>query len=140
MIIHIRRSKSDQAGNGRGVAIPYARGRHCPVFTLKNWLKASQIYSGAVFRPITKHGHMQESSLSSQAVVLVVKKRAQAIRLDPTKYSSHSLRSGLVTSAAQAGVSAHKILRQSGHKSLEMIGRYIRDANIFVDNAAGAVL
>ncbi|MFH2140169.1 MAG: site-specific integrase [Pseudomonadota bacterium] len=140
MIVHIRRSKSDQTGHGRKIAIPYARGKCCPVFALKEWLAASQISSGAIFRPVTKHGLIQECALSPDAVAHVVKQRALAAGLDPSNYSGHSLRSGLVTSAAQAGVSANKILQQTGHRSLDMMTRYIRDANIFVDNAAGAVL
>lgn len=137
MIVHIRRSKTDQAGEGRKVAIPYARGKHCPVLALKHWLEAANISSGFVFRAVTKHGHIGEAALSPETVAVIVKKRAQAIGLDPAKFSGHSLRSGLVTSAAQAGVSPHKIQQQTGHKSLEMLSRYIRDANIFVDNAAG---
>ncbi len=139
LVIHIRRSKTDQTGEGRKVAIPYARGRHCPVLALKHWLSTAEISDGPIFRPITRHGHVQQSALSTEAVALIVKKRAQAIGLDPSQFSGHSLRAGLATSAAQAGVSAHKIQQQTGHKSIEMLSRYIRDANIFVDNA-GSIL
>ena len=139
LVIHIRRSKTDQTGEGRKVAIPYARGRHCPVLALKHWLSTAGISDGPIFRAITRHGHVQPSALSTEAVALIVKKRAQAIGLDPSQFSGHSLRAGLATSAAQAGVSAHKIQQQTGHKSIEMLSRYIRDANIFVDNA-GSIL
>ena len=139
LVIHIRRSKTDQTGEGRKVAIPYARGRHCPVLALRHWLSTAGISDGPIFRAITRHGHVQPSALSTEAVALIVKKRAQAIGLDPSQFSGHSLRAGLATSAAQAGVSAHKIQQQTGHKSIEMLSRYIRDANIFVDNA-GSIL
>jgi integrase len=140
MVIHIRHSKTDQCSEGRKVAIPFARGRHCPVISLKQWLAAANITSGFLFRAVTKHGHIGESALSPEAVAIVVKKRAHAIGLDPTKFSGHSLRAGLVTSAVQAGVSSWKLKAQTGHKSDAILSRYVRDANIFIDNAAGAVL
>ncbi len=83
---------------------------------------------------------ISDVALTPQAVALGVKERAHAGGLDPAKYAGHSLRSGLVTSAARLGVSSWKIRAQTGHKSDAMLARYIRDANIFVDNAAGAVL
>lgn len=140
LVVNIRRSKTDQEGQGRKVAIPYARGATCPVQSLKAWLSISEIDDGPVFRPITRHGRVTPVALSTQAVAVVVKQRAEAIGLDPLKYSGHSLRAGLVTSAAQAGVSSWKIRQQTGHKSDAMLQRYIRDSLIFVDNAAGAIL
>ena len=140
LVLNIRRSKTDQEGQGRKVAIPYARGATCPVQSLKAWLSVSGITEGPIFRPVTRHGTIMLAALSTQAVAVIVKKRATAIGLDPSKYSGHSLRAGLVTSAAQAGVSSWKIRQQTGHKSDSMLQRYIRDSQIFTDNAAGAVL
>lgn len=140
MVITLRFSKTDQEGRGRKVAIPYARGAVCPVLALQQWLEVANITEGPVFRAVNRHGTISDSALTPQAVALVVKERAQAVGLDPGKYAGHSLRSGLVTSAAQLGVSSWKIRQQTGHKSEAMLARYIRDANIFVDNAAGAVL
>lgn len=140
MVVHIRRSKTDQTGEGRKIGIPYARGRHCPVISLKQWLAAANITSGFLFRPVTKHGHIGEAALSREAVAIIVKKRAQAIGLDAAKYSGHSLRAGLVTSAANAGVSSWKLKAQTGHRSDAMLARYIRGGQLFLDNAAGAVL
>ena len=48
----------------------------------------------------------------------------------------HSLRSGLATSAAIAGASERSIQQQTGHKSLMVLRRYIRDASLFRENAA----
>jgi len=140
LVILLRRSKTDQAGEGRKVAIPYARGTVCPVHALQDWLDLSGITTGLIFRGITRHGKISEQGLAPQSVALVVKERAAATGLDAAKYSGHSLRAGLVTSAAQAGVSSWKIRQQTGHKSEAMLLRYIRDANIFTDNAAGGVL
>lgn len=140
LTIHLRFSKTDQEGRGRKVAIPYARGAVCPVLALQHWLEASRITDGPIFRGVNRHGLISESALSAQAVALVVKERARVAGLNPAKYAGHSLRAGLVTSAAQLGVSSWKIRAQTGHKSDAMLARYIRDANIFVDNAVGAVL
>lgn len=140
LIVHLRRSKTDQDGRGRKVAIPFARGAVCPVLALHEWLDASGITDGPIFRPVNRHGVIADVALSAQAVALVVKERAKAVGLDPERYAGHSLRAGLVTSAAQLGVSSWKIRQQTGHASDSMLSRYIREANIFVDNAAGAVL
>lgn len=140
LVINLTRSKTDQESRGRKIAIPYARGSVCAVHALQEWLEASGITIGLIFRGVTRHGLISDVGLTAQSVALVVKERAQAVGLDPSKYAGHSLRAGLVTSAAQLGVSSWKIREQTGHKSDAMLARYIRNANIFVDNAAGAVL
>lgn len=140
LIVQLRFSKTDQQGYGRKVAIPYARGSVCPVLAYQHWLEISKITEGPIFRGVNRHGVISDVALTPQAVALVVKERAYAVGLDPANYAGHSLRSGLVTSAAKLGVSSWKIREQTGHKSDAMLTRYIRDANIFVDNAAGAVL
>ncbi len=140
LLVHLTRSKTDQEGLGRRIAIPYARGPVCAVHALQAWLEMSGINTGLIFRGVTRHGKISERGITSQSVALVVKERAQAAGLDASKYSGHSLRAGLVTSAAQIGVSSWKIRQQTGHKSDSMLARYVRDANVFVDNAAGAVL
>lgn len=140
LIIQLRFSKTDQEGRGRKVAIPFGRGVVCPVLALQEWLAVSGISEGAVFRGVNRQSVISASALTSQVVALVVKERAIAVGLDPDRYAGHSLRAGLVTSAAKLGVSSWKIRQQTGHKSDAMLARYIRDANIFIDNAAGAVL
>jgi site-specific recombinase XerD len=140
ILIYLRRSKTDQVGQGRKIAIPYARGAVCPVIVLREWLQHSGITEGPIFRSINRHGLIGERMITPQSIALVIKERAKAAGLDSTNYSGHSLRAGLVTSAAQAGISSWKIRQQTGHKSDAMLHRYIRDANIFVDNAAGGVL
>ncbi len=140
LIVHLRRSKTDQDGRGRKIAIPFARGAVCPVLALHEWLDVGGITEGPIFRPVNRHGVIANAALSAQTVALVVKERAKAVGLDPERYAGHSLRAGLVTSAAQLGVSSWKIRQQTGHASDAMLSRYIREANIFVDNAAGAVL
>ena len=126
-IITVRRSKTDQTGEGRKIGIPLGRTRHCPVNALETWISRSGIRQGAVYQPISRHGRPGEVRLSGEAVSLILKERMVASRLAATGYSGHSLRAGLATSAAQAGVSAVKIKAQTGHASDAMLSRYIRD-------------
>jgi integrase len=73
-------------------------------------------------------------------VSVMVKEPVAAIGIDPARYSGHSLRAGFCTSAAQAGVSSWKIRQQTGHTSDAMLSRYIRNAELFVENAVAAPL
>lgn len=140
LVIHLRRSKTDQEGQGRKIGIPYARGRWCPVECLKSWLREAEIECGPVFRSVTRHDHVCAKRLSAEAVNGVIKACLKAIGFDPDEYSGHSLRAGLATSAAKAGVATWKIRQQTGHASDAMLERYIRDGELFTDNAAGALL
>lgn len=140
IILHLRRSKTDQTGQGRKIAIPFGRTRWCPVRHLTDWLAHAGIEQGALFRRINRHGHIASGRLSGEAVSIIIKKRVEAAGFDPEAFSGHSLRAGLATSAAMAGASVWKIRQQTGHASDAMLNRYIRDGDMFADNAAGAVL
>jgi integrase len=140
IVVHLRRSKTDQEGAGRKVGVPHGRTRWCPVAAIGDWLKYASIEYGPVFRPLDRHGNLSNTRLSGEAVGMVVKARVVAIGHDPGDYSGHSLRAGLATSAAAAGVSSWKIRAQTGHASDAMLARYIRDGELFVGNAAGALL
>lgn len=140
VVLHLRRSKTDQEGYGQKVGIPNGRTRWCPVAALDAWLSTSRIDEGAVFRPVDRHGRMHPDRLSGEAVSLVIKERLTVAGIDPTSYSGHSLRAGLATSAAQAGVPIWRIKAQTRHASDAMLARYIRTGELFTDNAAGALL
>jgi len=140
VVITIGRSKTDQTAKGRKIGVPYARGRHCPVASLDDWLALAKITAGPVFHPVDRHGRIAPSRLSGEAVSLVVKERLAAIGIDPTDYSGHSLRAGFATSAVQAGASSWKVRQMTGHASDAMLARYVRDGELFIDNAAGAML
>jgi integrase len=140
IILHLRRSKADQDGEGRKIGIPFGRTRWCPVNALDSWLAVSGILEGAVFRPVDRHGRLHAARLSGEAVSLIVRERVAAVGLDPTRYSGHSLRAGLATSAAQAGVPTWRIRTQTRHASEAMLAQYIRVGELFTDNAAGALL
>jgi integrase len=139
--VTIRRSKTDQEGQGRKVGIPYGMTPEtCPVRALRAYLEASGITEGAIFRAVSRHGKLASVRLSDRAVALVVKRYAHRVGLDPRQFAGHSLRAGLATSAAKAGKSERAIMAQTGHRSVEMVRRYIRDASLFSDNAAAGLL
>lgn len=140
IVLHLHRSKTDQLGQGRKIAIPHGRTRWCPVHHLTDWLAHARIEQGPIFRSIDRHGHISQARLSNEAASTIIKKRVAAAGFNSANYSGHSLRAGLATSAAMAGASAWKIRQQTGHASDAMLNRYIRDGDMFNKNAAGAVL
>jgi integrase len=108
----------------------------CPVRVLQAWLEQGGITSGPLFRSINRHGKAQPGRLSGIDVARVVKKLAQRAGLDAAKYAGHSLRAGHATAAAIAGASERSIMNQTGHRSVQMVRRYIRDGNLFRENSA----
>jgi integrase len=138
--ITIRRSKTDQNGKGRKLGIPYGRSDCCPVYALKQWQSLTLDTEGPVFRPVDRHHRISKTRLSGGAVSDVIRKRLEAVGIDPSHYSGHSLRSGFATSAAMAGVSSWSIRKQTGHASDATLARYIRDGELFLNNAAAALL
>lgn len=182
--ITLRRSKTDQEGQGRKVGLPYgSRLETCPVRALRAWLDVSNYgytprhydhsshhyrkndtgnradcgeiggnqdreqtdlppapdAAKAIFRGINRHGHLSHKPLSGNAVAEIVNRYVGATGLDPARFAGHSLRAGLATSAAKAGVSERAIMQQTGHKSEAMVRRYIRDGSLYRENAAAAV-
>jgi integrase len=140
LVIHLRRSKTDQEGASRKIGVPFGRTRFCPVTALGLWRERSGFAEGPLFRPVDRNGRIAAARLSSEAISVIVKARVAAAGYDPARYSGHSLRAGLATSAAQAGVAPWRIRQQTGHASDAMLARYVRDGELFVDNAAGALL
>lgn len=140
MIITLRRSKTDQDGIGRKVGIPFGRKRWCPVQTLGEWMNAIDCTDGPIFRPVHKGGYVGAARLSGDAVSKIVKARIAGIGHDPDKFSGHSMRAGLVTSASRIGISGFAIRRQTGHASDLTMSRYVRDGELFSDNAVSRLL
>jgi integrase len=137
LIIHIRRSKTDQEGEGRKVGIPQGVDQlTCPVHALERWLAAAGIQSSAVFRVMNRHGQVLPSRLSGEGVAIVVKRSVEKLGYDPIQFSGHSLRAGLATSAAAAGKGERAIMNQTGHRNVTTVRRYIRDGNLFRENAS----
>jgi integrase len=138
LTVTLRRSKTDQTGAGRKIGVPYGSNPEtCPVRTLQLWIEQVAITGGLLFRSITRHGQIRSGGLSGGDVARVVKKLAERAGLDPAKYAGHSLRAGHATSAAIAGASERSIMNQTGHRSVQMVRRYIRDGSLFRENSAG---
>lgn len=138
LTVTLRRSKTDQDGAGRKIGIPYgANPETCPVRVIQTWIEQGAVIDGPLFRSITRHGRIQPGRLSGIDVARVVKKLALRAGLDAAKYAGHSLRAGHATSAAIAGASERSIMNQTGHRSVQMVRRYIRDGSLFRENSAG---
>lgn len=138
LTVTLRRSKTDQDGVGRKVGIPYGSNPEtCPVRTVQAWLEGAGITAGPLFRSINRHGQVRLGRLSGIDVARVVKKLAKRANLDPAKFAGHSLRAGHATAAAIAGASERSIMKQTGHRSVQMVRRYIRDGSLFRENSAG---
>ena len=122
--IFVKRSKTDQSGEGMTKGIPYfSNSNYCPVVSLKNWIEEGEIKSGKVF------------NMSDKNVALTIKKYTEMAGLDKNKYSGHSLRSGFATSTAELGAEERSIMAMTGHKTTQMVRRYIKEANLFKNNA-----
>ena len=133
--INLKRSKTDQFGEGLVKGLPYFENtQYCPVISLKNWIGISKISSGPLFRRLSKGSKLLESRLTDQTVALLIKKYLKLADIDSKNYSGHSLRSGFATSAAEAGVEERNIMSMTGHKSPEMVRRYIKEGNLFKNN------
>jgi len=138
--INLRRSKTDQFGEGFTKALPYFdNSKYCPVVSLKKWMEISKIGSGPVFRRFSKGSKLSENRLTDQTVALLIKQYLQLTGIDSKNYSGHSLRSGFATSAAESGVEERNIMAMTGHKSTEMVRRYIKEANLFKNNALNKI-
>ena len=138
--INIKRSKTDQFGEGFTKALPYFdSSKYCPVVSLKNWLDISKITSGPVFRRFVKGSKLSENRLTDQTVAILINQYLNLAGIDSKHYSGHSLRSGFATSAAESGAEERNIMAMTGHKSTEMVRRYIKEANLFKNNALNKI-
>jgi site-specific recombinase XerD len=136
LTVLIRRSKADQEGEGRKLGIPYGSDpKTCPLRAYRRWIEAAGITEGPVFLGF-RNQKMDTRAITPQVVALVVKRAARRVGLDATALAGHSLRSGLCTTAARNGATERAIMKQTGHRSVQMVRRYIREAELFSDNAA----
>ena len=133
--ITLRRSKTDQFGEGLLKGLPYFNNaKYCPVRSIQKWLNITKINSGPLFRRFSKGLKLLENRLSDQTVALLIKEYLNLAGVDSKNYSGHSLRSGFATSAAESGAEERSIMAMTGHKSTEMVRRYIKEANLFKNN------
>lgn len=141
VVLTIQQSKTDPFGEGQKIAIPYAPQKDlCPVVALADWLKAANIKSGYVFRAFWRGSQKVKSGkMTDKTVALIVKHYAESAGLDPALYSGHSLRRGFATAAARAEVDTFGIMRQTRHKSILMVNKYIAEGNAFKQNALNKI-
>tara|TARA_B110001452_G_scaffold58517_1_gene45414 strand:+ start:412 stop:1368 length:957 start_codon:yes stop_codon:yes gene_type:complete len=138
--INLKKSKTDQFGEGSIKALPYFdSAQYCPVISLQKWIEISKISSGPLFRRFSKGSNLSKNRLTDQTVALLIKEYLDLAGIDSKNYSGHSLRSGFATSAAESGAEERSIMAMTGHKSTEMVRRYIKEANLFKNNALSKI-
>ena len=142
VVVRLRSSKTDPRGTGREVALPYSQTSDCPVHALQAWLRISKSSPSEplpLFRRIDRYDHLHDAALCGASVGWILQQRMRAIGMDPQGFSAHSLRSGFVTSAAEAGTPTWAIQRQTGHRTEQMVHRYIRGIGLFERNASASL-
>ena len=138
--ITIKRSKTDQFGEGMTKGLPcFANETYCPVSHLKKWIEISNIKDGAIFRRFVKGSSLTSSRLTDQSVVLLIKRYLELAGIENKNYSGHSLRSGFATVSAESGADERSIMAMTGHKTTQMVRRYIKEANLFKNNALNKI-
>ena len=138
-VVKLKRSKTDQQGEGREVAIPYGSNPStCPVRALQDWVNVGKLQEGPIFIPINRHGQKSAEAMTSHAVAVIIKKYAFNKEM-AAEVSGHSLRAGFATTAALAGVQEYAIMKQTGHKRSDTLKKYIRARDLWKDNAAAKV-
>jgi site-specific recombinase XerD len=141
LIVRLRRSKTDQLGQGRVVGIHYGKRKEtCPVRAYEAWLKVRGEWRGPLFTRINKAGEVLRDGLSGESILDIVKRCLERIGVDSASYGAHSLRSGMITAAAESGADASAIMGRSGHRSLSTVISYIRPAQVFSQNPLANVL
>ena len=138
--ITVRRSKTDQFGEGMIKGLPFfSNEKYCPVTNLKNWLILSKIKTGPIFRRFAKGSILTRHRLTDQSVVLIIKDCLKLAGIENQNFSGHSLRSGFATVAAESGADERSIMAMTGHKTTQMVRRYIKEANLFKNNALNKI-
>jgi integrase len=140
VVIDLRVSKTDQEGTGRKVGIPFGKdARTCPVLALQAWLTAAKITEGPVFRRVDRNGILSSRGLHKDSIGKLLKRAAARASMNVAPLGGHSLRAGCVTQAAMNGVREFVIMKQTGHKTEKTLRRYIRNGELFRENAAAAI-
>ena len=134
--ITVKKSKTDQFGEGMIKGLPYFDNQiYCPVVNLEKWISLSRINKGPIFRRFNKGSVLTDNRLTDQSVVLLIKGYLKKAGIQSENFAGHSLRSGFATVAAQSGADERSIMTMTGHKTTQMVRRYIKEANLFKNNA-----
>jgi len=138
--ILIKKSKTDQYGEGMLKGLPYFSNQsYCPVVHLRKWLEITKIKNGPIFRRFSRGSLLSNNRLTDQSVVLLIKNYLTLAGIENSNYSGHSLRSGFATVSAESGADERSIMAMTGHKTTQMVRRYIKEANLFKNNALNKV-
>ena len=138
--ITVKKSKTDQFGEGMIKGIPhFENSLYCPVTSLKRWINFAKIKKGPIFVKFSKGPKITKQRLTDQSVALIIKEYLLKAGIDNKNYSGHSLRSGFATSAAESGAEERSIMAMTGHKSSDMVRRYIKEASLFKNNALNKI-
>lgn len=135
--VSLRKSKTDQEGEGFKKWLPF--GSHpdtCPIRAVEDWVEVAGITVGPLFRPVDRHGNVGEGRLTGHSVARIIKRAVAGIGKDPADYGGHSLRAGFATQSAANGASERAIMKQTGHRSVAVLRRYIREGAVHRGNAA----
>jgi integrase len=135
----IRRSKTDQDGEGVLVGLPY--GSHpatCPVRAWRAWLTRSGLTEGPAFRAVDRHGRLGPGRLSDRAVADMIKRRAAAAGLSG-RFGGHSLRAGFATESYARGVPELAVMRHGRWRSAAVMRGYVEEGALWIDNAAARI-
>ena len=136
VLVSVRRSKTDQEGQGATLAIAYGdRPEFCAVRALRTWLEHAEIRSGPIFRRIRAGDRLTADRLTDRSVALIVKRHAEPVGLDPELFAGHSLRSGGITAAVREGHDERELARLSRHRNMDVLRGYIRRESAFEDAA-----
>jgi integrase len=140
VVVTVRKSKTDQEGAGREVGLPFGASQDtCPVRALRQWLDRARIREGPVFRAVQRYGYVSRRGLHRDSIGKLLKRAAGRAGLKAEELGGHSLRAGCVTQAAMNGVREFIIMKQTGHKTISTLRRYIRSGEIFRENAAAGL-
>jgi integrase len=140
VVVSVRKSKTDQDGAGREVGLPFGTSQEtCPVRSFRQWLDKAGITEGPVFRSVGRYGHVPRRGLHKNSIGKLHKRAAGRAGLKVEELGGHSLRAGCVTQAAMNGVREFVIMKQTGHKTVTTLRRYIRSGEIFRENAAAGL-
>jgi integrase len=131
--ITLRRSKTDQLGKGRVLVIPRAkRAVVCVVRALHEWMKERGDWPGALFCDVTigSDSPLENTRMADHIIYWALREAARKSGLDHKSFGAHSLRAGAATCAAEAGANVFEIMELTGHKSADMLARYVRPATV----------
>lgn len=152
--VMVRRTKTDQAAEGRKVAVPYGSdATTCPVRLTRAWLALLAdrgITSGPLLRRMDKNGRIAGEAgfgrgisgrvsaslrLSAPAIGIILKRAALIAGVTVKDLTPHSLRAGGATGAYLGGADLLSIGRHGGwDDGSPVLAGYIRDVDAWKKN------